>query len=85
VGAELAKAMGEKVVVAILAGHQTAPNLQKRVAGVKEELKKFPTSGSRTPTTTRKPLRMPLPSWKRFSGPIRTYRVGRWSAVPALR
>ncbi len=42
VGTELAKAMGEKGVVAILAGNQTAPNLQKRVAGVKEELKKFP-------------------------------------------
>lgn len=42
VGAELAKAMGEKGVVAILAGNQTAPNLQKRVAGVKDELKKFP-------------------------------------------
>lgn len=40
-GAELAKSMGEKGVVAILAGNQTAPNLQKRVAGVKEELKKF--------------------------------------------
>jgi ribose transport system substrate-binding protein len=42
VGAELAKAMGEKGVVAILAGNQTAPNLQKRVAGVKDALKKFP-------------------------------------------
>jgi ribose transport system substrate-binding protein len=40
VGAELAKAMGDKGVVAILAGNQTAPNLQKRVAGVKDELKK---------------------------------------------
>lgn len=37
---ELAKAMGDKGVVAILAGNQTAPNLQKRVAGVKDELKK---------------------------------------------
>ncbi len=40
VGVELAKAMGDKGVVAILAGNQTAPNLQKRVAGVKDELKK---------------------------------------------
>lgn len=40
VGAELARAMGDKGVVAILAGNQTAPNLAKRVAGVKDELKK---------------------------------------------
>ncbi len=39
---QLAKEMGEKGTVAILAGNQTAPNLQKRVAGVKDELKKFP-------------------------------------------
>jgi ribose transport system substrate-binding protein len=32
---ELAKAMGGKGVVAILAGNQNAPNLQKRVQGVK--------------------------------------------------
>ncbi|MBL9032414.1 MAG: substrate-binding domain-containing protein [Phycisphaerae bacterium] len=41
VAVELAKAMGEKGVVAILAGNQTAPNLQKRVAGVKEGLAAF--------------------------------------------
>lgn len=35
---ELAKAMGNKGVVAILAGNQNAPNLQARVRGVKEEL-----------------------------------------------
>lgn len=41
---ELAKAMGEKGgSVAILAGNQTAPNLQARVKGVKEELAKHPT------------------------------------------
>ncbi len=39
---ELAKAMGEKGVVAILAGNQTAPNLQSRVRGVREEMKRFP-------------------------------------------
>lgn len=40
---ELAKAMGEKGgSVAILAGNQTAPNLQARVKGVKEELAKHP-------------------------------------------
>jgi ribose transport system substrate-binding protein len=39
---ELAKAMGGKGVVAILAGNQNAPNLQKRVQGVKEEAKKYP-------------------------------------------
>jgi ribose transport system substrate-binding protein len=38
--AELAKEMNGKGVVAILAGNQNAPNLQKRVAGVKEEAKK---------------------------------------------
>ena len=39
---ELAKTMGEKGTVAILAGNQSAPNLQKRVAGAKEALAKFP-------------------------------------------
>src|SRR5205823_2275717 len=36
---ELARIMGHKGTVAILAGNQTAPNLQKRVQGVKDELK----------------------------------------------
>src|SRR3954466_100592 len=40
--AELAKVMKGKGVVAILAGNQNAPNLQKRVQGVKEEAKKYP-------------------------------------------
>lgn len=39
---ELAKIMNGKGVVAILAGNQTAPNLQKRVQGVKNVAKKFP-------------------------------------------
>jgi ribose transport system substrate-binding protein len=39
---ELAQIMGNKGTVAILAGNQTAPNLQKRVAGVKEELARHP-------------------------------------------
>ncbi len=39
---ELAKAMGGKGTIAILAGNQNAPNLQKRVEGVKDELKKYP-------------------------------------------
>src|SRR6202011_150596 len=39
---QLAKEMGGKGVVAILAGNQNAPNLQKRVQGVKEEAKKYP-------------------------------------------
>lgn len=39
---ELGKAMGGKGVVAVLAGNQTAPNLQARVAGVREGLRKFP-------------------------------------------
>ena len=40
--AELAKVMGGKGVVAILAGNQNAPNLQRRVQGAKEEAKKYP-------------------------------------------
>src|SRR4026207_1928950 len=39
---ELVKLMGEKGTVAILAGNQNAPNLQKRVQGVKNAAKKFP-------------------------------------------
>jgi ribose transport system substrate-binding protein len=39
---ELAKFMGGKGVVAILAGNQNAPNLQKRVQGVKNAAKKYP-------------------------------------------
>ncbi|MGB8353954.1 MAG: substrate-binding domain-containing protein [Chthoniobacteraceae bacterium] len=39
---ELAKVMGERGTVAILAGNQSAPNLQTRVAGVKEALAKYP-------------------------------------------
>ena len=38
----LAKAMDNKGVVAILAGNQTAPNLQARVKGVVEEAKNYP-------------------------------------------
>ena len=39
---ELAKIMGGKGVVAILAGNQNAPNLQSRVQGVKNAAKKYP-------------------------------------------
>jgi ribose transport system substrate-binding protein len=39
---ELAKSMGGRGVVAILAGNQNAPNLQKRVQGVKNAAKKYP-------------------------------------------
>jgi ribose transport system substrate-binding protein len=39
---ELATAMGEKGKVAILAGNQNAPNLQRRVQGVKTEAAKHP-------------------------------------------
>jgi ribose transport system substrate-binding protein len=39
VAAEIAKSMGGKGVVAILAGNQNAPNLQTRVRGVREGLK----------------------------------------------
>jgi ribose transport system substrate-binding protein len=38
--AELAEIMGRQGSIAILAGNQTAPNLQKRVQGVKDELAK---------------------------------------------
>lgn len=38
----LARAMGEKGTIAILAGNQAAPNLQARVAGVKKGLAKYP-------------------------------------------
>jgi len=40
--AELAKVMNGKGVVAVLAGNPNAPNLQRRVQGVKEEAAKFP-------------------------------------------
>jgi ribose transport system substrate-binding protein len=39
---ELAKVMGDKGTIAILAGNQSAPNLRKRVEGVKQELAKHP-------------------------------------------
>ncbi len=39
---ELAQVMGGKGVVAILAGNQNAPNLQKRAAGVRKEARKHP-------------------------------------------
>ncbi len=42
VGDEIAKAIGGKGVVAILAGNQTAPNLQARVRGTIEALSKHP-------------------------------------------
>jgi ribose transport system substrate-binding protein len=40
--AELARVMNDKGTMAILAGNQTGPNLQKRVQGVKEEMKNHP-------------------------------------------
>ncbi|MEJ1972430.1 MAG: substrate-binding domain-containing protein [Lacunisphaera sp.] len=39
---ELVKVMHGKGIVAILAGNQNAPNLQKRVQGAKEAAKKYP-------------------------------------------
>jgi ribose transport system substrate-binding protein len=39
---ELAKQMNAKGSIAILAGNQNAPNLRKRVEGVKEAAKKYP-------------------------------------------
>jgi ribose transport system substrate-binding protein len=40
--AELAKQMGEKGKVAVLAGNQNAPNLRRRVEGVKKEAANYP-------------------------------------------
>lgn len=39
---ELARLMGGKGIVAVLAGNQNAPNLQKRVQGVRSAAKKYP-------------------------------------------
>jgi len=39
---ELARVMGDKGTIAILAGNQSAPNLRNRVFGVREELAKHP-------------------------------------------
>lgn len=39
---ELAKVMNKQGVIAILAGNQNAPNLQKRVQGVREAAKAYP-------------------------------------------
>jgi ribose transport system substrate-binding protein len=39
---ELAKQMGERGSIAILAGNQNAPNLRKRVEGVKQAAAKYP-------------------------------------------
>src|SRR4051794_24583118 len=39
---ELAKQMGEKGNIAILAGNQNAPNLRKRVEGVMQTIAKYP-------------------------------------------
>ena len=39
---ELARVMGEKGTIAMIAGNQSAPNLQARVAGAKDALAKFP-------------------------------------------
>ena len=39
---ELAKQMGEKASIAILAGNQNAPNLRKRADGVKKAAAKYP-------------------------------------------
>ena len=48
---ELAKTMGEKGTVAILGGNQSAPNLQSRVAGVKEAIAKYPHMKLNDPAT----------------------------------
>jgi len=39
---ELAKIMNGKGIIAVIAGNQNAPNLQKRVQGVREIAKKYP-------------------------------------------
>ena len=40
--AELARVMNDKGTIAILGGNQTGPNLQRRIQGVKDELKNHP-------------------------------------------
>ena len=63
---ELAKAMGETGTVAILAGNQSAPNLQNRVAGAKEALAKYPNMKLNDPgvysTTSKRRKKPPRPS-----------------------
>ncbi len=39
---ELAQAMNEEGTIAMIGGNQSAPNLQARIGGVKEELAKYP-------------------------------------------
>ena len=59
---ELAKITNGTANVAILAGNQNAPNLQKRVQGVKDEAAAIRGPPSRIVTATiRKPLRMLRP------------------------
>jgi ribose transport system substrate-binding protein len=48
---QLAHIMGEKGTIAILAGNQSAPNLQARVAGAKAALAKFPNMKLNEPST----------------------------------
>jgi ribose transport system substrate-binding protein len=40
--AELARVMGGKGIIAVLAGSQNAPNLQRRVQGLRDTAKKYP-------------------------------------------
>ena len=48
---ELAKAMGEKGTVAVLGGNQSAPNLQARVAGIRDAIAKYPNMKLNDPAT----------------------------------
>ena len=82
---ELAKSMGDKGTIAILAGNQSAPNLQTHVAGVREELKNHPNihelnNGAgvfyhqETPEKAAEAVAM-------RRTPTRRSRAGRWSAA----
>ena len=74
---ELAKQMGEKGSVAILAGNQNAPNLRKRVEGVKEAAKKYPASRSSRRSTTSRRRRTRRRKSSACRTPIRRSRAGR--------
>ena len=61
----LAQLMNGKGVVAILSGNQNAPNLQKRIEGVRTAARKYPGIVIRGSSTARRPRRTPPPGWSR--------------------
>jgi hypothetical protein len=77
--AELAAQLNGQGDVAILAGNQNAPNLQRRVQGVREEAAKHPGSASSTPSTTSRPPRTRRPRSSASTTPIPT--VNGWAMI----